>query len=269
MSDNFMIDTPVEGVRRITLLNRPDAMNSFTFAMYTEFVDLLNGLKFDPKIRVLILTGVGKAFCTGHDLRNGGKPDWVEPDLGKAYHTKYTMSVLASIPTLMRSLPQPVICGVNGTVAGMGYVLPLAADIAIAGKSAKFVNSIHNAATGCELGMSYLLPRAVGTQRAAEILLTARAVLAEEAERIGLVLRTVPDEDLQSTCIEMAKNILVNVPLGIWSTKQSLYLNQNAGSLEQAMEIETRAVFMAQSTEDAAEKRKSFFEKRTPQFHYK
>lgn len=149
----------------------------------------------------------------------------------------------------------------------MGYALPLASDIAIAGKSAKFVNSIHNAATGCELGMSYLLPRAIGTQRAAELLLTARPVLSDEAERIGLVLKTVPDEELQNACLELAGNILVNVPMGVWTTKQSLWFNQHAGSLEQAMEMETRAVFMAQSTEDAAEKRKSFFEKRPPIFN--
>lgn len=265
MSDCFMIEEPAEGVTRITL-NRPDSMNAFTYAMYEEFIEILNRIKYQPKTRVVILTGTGKGFCTGHDLRNAGKAAWVDPDVGKAYAAKYSMSVLASIPTLMRSLPQPIICGVNGTVAGMGYALPLAADIAIAGKSAKFVNSIHNAATGCELGMSYLLPRAVGTQRAAELLLTARAVLSDEAERIGLVLKTVPDEELQAACLDLAKAIMVNVPLGVWTTKQSLYYNQNAGSLEQAMEMETRAVFMAQSTEDAAEKKKSFFEKRTPQF---
>lgn len=268
MSEDFLIDEPVPGVRRITL-NRPEAMNAFTFAMYTKFIDTLNEVKFDPKIRVVILTATGKGFCTGHDLKSGGKPEWVDPDVGKAYSTKYTMSVLSSIPVLMRALPQPIICGVNGTVAGMGYVLPLACDIAIAGKSAKFVNSIHNAATGCELGMSYLLPRAVGTQRAAELLLTARPVLSDEAERIGLVLKAVPDEELEGACLELAKSIMVNVPLGIWTTKQSLWMNQNASSLEQAMEMETRAVFMAQSTEDAAEKRKAFFEKRAPEFRYK
>lgn len=265
MSENFLIEEPVAGVKRITL-NRPDAMNSFTFAMYEAFVDILNKLRFDTQTRVVILTGTGKAFCTGHDLRAGGKPTWVDPEVGKAYYTKYTMSVLASIPTLLRGLPQPVICGVNGTVAGLGYALSLACDISIAAKSAKFVNSIHNAATGCELGMSYMLPRAVGTQRAAEILLTARTVFADEAERIGLVLRTVPDEELQSACQELATTIAVNVPIGIWTTKQSLWYNQSAGSLEQAVEMETRAVFMAQSTEDAAEKRRSFFEKRAPRF---
>lgn len=99
MSDNFLIEQPIEGVKRITL-NRPDAMNSFTFAMYTEFVDTLNELKFDPKTRVVILTGVGKAFCTGHDLRNGGKPDWVDPNVGKAYQTKYSMGCDRLYPEL-------------------------------------------------------------------------------------------------------------------------------------------------------------------------
>ena len=117
--------------------------------------------------------------------------------------------------------------------------------------------------------MSYLLPRIVGAQRAAEILLTARPILAEEAERIGLVLRAVPDEDLFGEALAIAKAILVNVPIGVWLTKQSLWLNQNAGSLEAAIEMESRAVFMAKSTEDAAEKRQSFLEKRAPIFHNK
>jgi enoyl-CoA hydratase len=268
MSDNFLIDEPVEGVKRITI-NRPDSMNSFTFEMYKEFADLLNQIKYDPRTRVVILTATGRAFCTGHDLKAGGTPDWVPEGVGKAFHTRYAMSVIASLPVLMRNLPQPVICGVNGTVAGMALAFPLAADITIAAKSAKFVNSIHNAGSGAELGISYLLPRAVGAQRAAEILLTARPVLADEAERIGMVLKTVPDEELQNACLEIAKNIVVNVPMGIWVTKQALWHNMNAGSLEQAIEMETRGVFMAQSTEDKQEKMKSFFEKRAPNFSFK
>ena len=268
MTDNILIDVPAPGVKRLTL-DRPDAMNAFTHAMYLEFVDILDQIKYDPEVRVVILTGTGRGFCTGHDLRDKEAPTWVPAGVGKAYHTKYAMSVIGSIPALLRNLPQPVICAVNGTVAGMGYALPLAADIAIAGESAKFVNAIHNAATGAEAGMSYLLPRAVGAQRAAEILYTARPIKSDEAERIGLVLKTVPDEELQAACLELAQNIVVNVPMGIWVTKQSLWANLNAGSLEQAMELETRGVFMAQSTEDAVEKRKSFLEKRAPSFSNK
>lgn len=268
MSDNFLIDEPIEGVKRITI-NRPESMNAFTFPMYQEFADFLNRTKYEPKTRAVILTDTGRGFCTGHDLKAGGIPAWVPEGIGKAFQTRYAMSVIASLPVLMRNLPQPIICGVNGTVAGMALAFPLAADISIAAKSAKFVNSIHNAGSGAELGISYLLPRAVGAQRAAEILLTARPVLADEAERIGLVLKTVPDEELQNACLEVAKNILVNVPMGIWVTKQALWHNMNAGSLEQAIEMETRGVFMAQSTEDKDEKRKSFLEKREPKFSFK
>ncbi|MCP3731244.1 enoyl-CoA hydratase-related protein [Sphingomonas sp. MG17] len=268
MSDNFLIDEPVEGVRRITF-NRPEAMNAFTFPMYQELLDLLGEIKFDPRVRVVILTATGRGFCTGHDLKAGGAPDWVPEGLGKAYNSRYSMSVIASIPVAIRNLPQPVICGINGTVAGMAMGFTLAADISVAASSAKFVNSIHNAGSGAELGVSYMLPRAVGVQRAAEMLLTARPVLADEAERIGLVLKTVPDEELQDACLAIARNIVVNVPMGIWVTKQSLWANQNAGSLEQAIEFESRGVFIAQSMEDKTEKQKSFFEKRPPVFSFK
>ena len=269
MSDSLLVDEPIEGVKRITI-NRPEATNAFQFEMYTELADLFRQIKYDPKIRVVILTAAGnKHFCTGHDLRAPGKAHWIPEGVGKPYFSRFSIDVIASLPVLMRNLPQPVICGVNGTVAGMALAFPLAADITIAAKSAKFVNAIHNAGSGAELGISYLLPRAVGTQRAAEILLTARPVLADEAERIGMVLKTVPDEELQNACIEMAKSIAVNVPMGIWVTKQSLWQNMNAGSLEQAIELESRGVYVAQSTEDKVEKQKAFFEKRPPVFTYK
>lgn len=269
MSDNFLIEEPIEGVKRITI-NRPDSTNSFQFEMYQELADQFQQIKYDPKTRVVILTAAGgKHFCTGHDLRAPGTAHWIPEGVGKAFHSRYAMSVIASLPVLMRNLPQPVICGVNGTVAGMALAFPLAADITIAAQSAKFVNAIHNAGSGAELGISYMLPRAVGVQRAAEMLLTARPVLADEAERIGLVLKAVPDEALQDACLEIARNIVVNVPMGIWVTKQSLWANQHAGSLEQAIEMESRGVFIAQSTEDKVEKQKAFFEKRAPKFSFK
>lgn len=268
MSENFLIDEPVEGVRRITI-NRPESMNAFTFPMYGELLDMLEEIKFDPRVRVVILTATGRGFCTGHDLWAKDAPDWVPDYVGKAYSSRYSLGRISAIPLALRNLPQPVICGVNGTVAGMALAFPLACDITIAAQSAKFVNAIHNAGSGAELGLSYLLPRAVGTQRAAEILLTARPVMADEAERIGLVLKAVPDAELQDACLELASRMVVNVPMGLWVTKQSLWANQNAGSFEQAMEFESRGVFIAQSMEDKTEKQKAFFEKREPNFNYK
>jgi enoyl-CoA hydratase len=263
---DILVDDMLPGVRRLTL-NRPDSLNAFTIDTYAELIELLRELKHDSKTRVVVLTGSGRAFCAGHDLKSSGVAKWLDdPDLGPTYRSRHNMTEMASIPVLMRQLPQPVIAAVNGAAAGIGFSLALAADMCIAASSAKFVNSIHNVGTGHELGMSYLLPRAVGTQRAAEILLTARPIVAEEAERIGLVLRSVPDDQLMEAVLDVARNIMVNVPLGVWLTKQSLWLNQAAGSLEAAVELESRAVFMARSTEDAAEKRQSFIDKRAPTF---
>jgi enoyl-CoA hydratase len=265
MSDILFERTP-NGVVTLTL-NRPDALNAFSFAMYDELIAVLEALRHDAGARVVILTGAGRAFCAGHDLRGGGKAPWVDPALGKPYAAKHSITRIAQIPLLMRAIPQPVIAAVNGAAAGLGFAFALAADLCLVARSGKFVNSIHNAGTGHELGMSWMLPRAIGTQRAAEILLTSRPVLADEAERIGLALRAVDDDKLLAEAHALAESICANVPLGVWLTKQSLWLNQGVASLEAACEIEARAVFMAQATEDAAEKRKSFFEKRPPRFN--
>ncbi len=263
-----LIEEPCTGVKRI-VLNRPDQLNAFTFEMYEELLAVLQSLRLDTQTRVVILTGAGRGFCAGHDATYGGKAPWVDADVGKIQYGKYAMLQIAAIPVALRSLPQPVIAAVNGAAAGIGYALALASDLCLAADTAKFVNSVHNAGTGAELGLSYLLPRAVGTQRAAELLLTARPVLADEAERIGLVLRSVPAGSLQNEALQLAESIMVNSPIGIWLTKQSLWFNQGIGSLEAAIEMENRAVIVSQATEDTAEKRASFREKRKPEFKNK
>lgn len=264
----LIVDDLMPGVKRITL-NRPKVLNAFSYDMYAALIDSLRSFRHDLSVRVIVLTGAGKGFCAGHDLRNAGTAPWADPELGRMYSARISLEELGQIPLLMKALPQPIIAAVNGAAAGVGYSIAMAADLCIAASSAKFVNSTHNAATGSELGLSYLLPRAVGSQRAAELLLTARPVHADEAERIGLVLRTVPDDSLMDSVRELAGSILENVPLGIWLTKQSFWRNLGAGSFEQALDYESRAVPIAQATEDAAEKRASFIERRKPTFRYK
>jgi len=234
--------------------------------MYAELVDHLESVRYDHDVRVVLLTGAGRGFCAGHDIRGAGKPHWVAEGLGKAQYQQRVMAKLGQIPILMRALPQPVICAVNGVAAGAGYPIAIAADMTIAARSAKFVNAFHNAGTGHEMGFSYLLPRLVGLQRAAELLLTGRAVMAEEAERIGLILRCVDDEQLMDEAIKLAEAVMANSPIGIAVTKSSLVFNADAQSLEAAIEMENRAIFMSQSTLDTTEKRKAFIEKRKPSF---
>lgn len=261
----LLVDQPIEGVTRITF-NRPDRLNAFTAEMYEGLLAALERIRFDPDIRVVILTGAGRGFCSGNELSGAGKLSKIPENVGKIQQDRYALMELGRIPVAMRSLPQPIIAAVNGPAAGIGYSLALASDLAIAANSAKFVNAIHNAGTGTELGMSYMLPRAVGTQRAAELLLTARPVLAAEAAAIGLVLKTVPDEALMEETLNLARAIMANVPVGIWLTKQSLWANQGTGSLEAAIELEHRAVMISQRSEDAVEKRKAFVERRPPVF---
>lgn len=265
MAELILVDRPAEGVARITL-NRPEQRNAFTHEMYDQLLAAFDQLRTDFATRVVVLTGAGTAFCTGHDLRDAGPDPEAAAGLGGLYAKKAFLQRLARVPVAMRGLPQPVIAAVNGPVAGIGYALCLSADMAIAANSAKFVNAIHNAGTGHELGMSYLLPRQIGTQRAAELLYTARHVLADEAAQIGLVLKAVPDAQLMDAALELAARIVANTPIGVWMTKQSLWLNQSAGSLEAAIEMEHRAVHISQATEDASEKQAAFFEKRPPNF---
>src|ERR1700712_339654 len=120
--------------------------------------------------------------------------------------------------------------------------------------------------TGHELGFSYMLPRLIGYQRAAEIILTGKQIMAEEAAAMGMILRAVPDDLLQSEVLQLADQIMLNCPIGIEITKQSMWHNADVSSLDAAIELENRGIFMSQSTEDAAEKRRSMVEKRSPTF---
>jgi enoyl-CoA hydratase len=259
------VTQPADGVRLITL-DAPERLNALSFDMYEALLEALKDTRHNAGIRVVVITGAGRGFCSGHFVGGAGKPSWVDPELGRVPYNVRTMAVLSEIPVLLQQLPQPVIAAVNGPAAGVGFSLALAADIAIAGASAKFVNGFLNAGTGHELGISYMLPRAVGTQKAAEILFTRRAVLAEEAERIGLVLKVVPDQDLLKEALMLAESISATNPLGIWFTKQSFHLNQSAPSLSAAIELENRAVHLVQQTEDMVEQREAMVGKRPPAF---
>ncbi|HXQ99293.1 MAG TPA: enoyl-CoA hydratase-related protein [Pseudomonas sp.] len=259
------VDNPGEGVLRLTL-NRPDSLNAFTFDMVETFIAALEKVRFDLSVRVVIITGAGQRFCAGLDTRASGSPDWVDESAGKAQRIRAVMAKLGSIPLLMRKLPQPVIVAVNGATAGLGYSIALAGDLCIAARSAKFVNAFHNMGTGHELGFSYMLPRLIGYQRAAEIILTGKQIMAEEAAAMGMILRAVPDDLLQSEVLQLADQIMLNCPIGIEITKQSMWHNADVSSLDAAIELENRGIFMSQSTEDAAEKRRSMVEKRSPTF---
>jgi enoyl-CoA hydratase len=263
-----LVDTSGEEIVRITL-NRPDKLNAFSYSMYDEFLAALDQVRYSRKARVVILTGAGTAFCSGHDVSGtGGAPAWVPEDLALAERQRAIMSVIGRLPIAMRSLPQPIIGAINGAAAGIGYALAISCDLLITTRAAKFVPSFHNAGTGSELGASWLLPRLVGLQHAMDILLTGRPMLGEEAARIGLALAAVEDgEALAAKSLEMAELIKGNVPRAVNLAKQSIWAGLSIGSFESALELEQRAITIAGGSDDAGERRKARAEKRTPNFN--
>jgi enoyl-CoA hydratase/carnithine racemase len=263
VEEPLLFDAPAPGVRRV-VFNRPGTYNAFTFAMFRSLLEWLREVQYDVETRVVVLTGAGPGFCSGLDLVDAGPPPWVPAGVGPQHRDLYAMQEIRELPLTIRALPQPVIAAVNGPVAGIGLMLVLAADLAVAATSARFVNAFHNVGIGTEGGVSYLLPRAVGSQRAAELLLTGRTVGADEAADIGLVLETVADDRLMPRVLELAETMAVNTPLDNWLTKQALHANLEAQSFARALDLETRGVILARTTADASERRAADQEHRRP-----
>ncbi|WP_370487762.1 enoyl-CoA hydratase [Mycobacterium sp. pV006] len=237
-SDPFvLVERPRPHVALVTL-NRPERMNSMAFDVMVPLRDVLGELTYDNDVRVVVLTGAGRGFSSGADHKSAGAVPHVEgltrPSLGLR-----SMELLDDVILGLRRMHQPVIAAVNGAAIGGGLCLALAADIRVASTQAYFrAAGINNGLTASELGLSYLLPRAIGSSRAFEIMLTGRDVDADEAERIGLVSRQVPPDRLLETCYEMAERIAGFSRPGAELTKRTLWSGLDAGSLESHMHAE-------------------------------
>src|SRR6201996_5442200 len=182
-------------------------MNSMAFDVMVPLKKVLDELTYDNSARVIVLTGAGRGFSSGADHKSAGSVPHVD-GLTRPTFALRSMEVLDDVILALRKLHQPVIAAINGAAIGGGLCLTLACDIRVAAPAAYFrAAGINNGLTASELGLSYLLPRAIGSSRAAEIMLTGRDVHAEEAERIGLVARAVDDGDLYDACYEIAERI--------------------------------------------------------------
>ena len=236
--ETLLFQIPQPGIGHL-VLNRPDRLNALSLAMVGELHGFLDELALSEDIRVLVVSGAGRGFCSGADIIN---PELLKPaiDEGPAAHLKEIQRRYSGLVVKIRYLPQPVIAAVHGPAAGGGMCLALAADIVYASPTATFVNSFINIGlAGAELGGSYILPRLVGFSRAAEILYTGRTVDAREAERIGLITRLLEDDArLMDAAMEAARNLLKKNPTGLRLTKEALNRNLNAVSLEAAIERE-------------------------------
>ena len=198
----------------------------------------LEEITYDNSVRVAVLTGAGRGFSSGADHKSAGEVPHVE-GLTRPTYALRSMQILDDVILALRRLHQPVIAAINGAAIGGGLCLALAADIRVASSGAYFrAAGINNGLTASELGLSYLLPRAIGSSRAFEIMLTGRDIDAAEAERIGLVSRQVPEDQLLETCYAMAERIAAFSRPGIELTKRTLWSGLDAASLEGHMQAE-------------------------------
>ena len=232
-----LVEHPRPHVALVTL-NRPERMNSMAFDVMVPLKEVLEDLTYDNSVRVVVLTGAGKGFSSGADHKSAGSVPHVQ-DLTRPTYALRSMQILDEVILALRRMHQPVIAAVNGAAIGGGLCLALAADIRVAAHGAYFrAAGINNGLTASELGLSYLLPRAIGSSRAFEIMLTGRDIDAQEAERIGLVSRQVPDDQLLETCYDMAERIAAFSRPGVELTKRTLWSGLDAASLEGHMQAE-------------------------------
>jgi enoyl-CoA hydratase len=230
------------GIGMLTL-NRPQKLNAMNFEMLDELYDVFRRLDQQPDIRVLIVTGAGRGFCSGADLRDERllNEEGINAFRSAPVHLELIQKRYCGIIKELRRIAQPVIAAVNGPAAGAGLSLALASDIVFASPDARFTPSFINIGlSGGELGTTYFLPRMVGIARASEILMTGRTVGAEEANRIGMLTRLVPAEALIETAKETARQMLEKSARGLRLTKETIRQNLDAPSLENAIELENR-----------------------------
>jgi enoyl-CoA hydratase/carnithine racemase len=256
MPDTVELESPCAGVV-ILRLNRPQRLNAINETMQTELRDALNDLATDPAEHAVVLTGAGRGFCAGIDMRDFG-PSMLEASAPALDRMRF-QERMAALAEAVRALPQPVIAAVNGPCVGAGFALCLAADIRICSAAASFGNAaILLGLSGAEMGMSYHLPRIVGTSVAADWMLTGRTVSATEADRRGLVSEVVEPDRLAGRAVELASLIAGHAPLGAQLTKRALQVNTDAASLSSAMELENRNQVISHATDEAAERRKKW-----------
>ncbi|MEM1102875.1 MAG: 2-(1,2-epoxy-1,2-dihydrophenyl)acetyl-CoA isomerase PaaG [Pseudomonadota bacterium] len=249
-----------DGAARITL-NRPDRLNSFTVQMHGELRETLDTVQRDPSIRTLVLTGAGRGFCAGQDLSDRAvTPGGEATDLGESLEERYNPLIRT-----LTSLPMPVICAVNGVAAGAGANIALAADVVIAAKSAKFIQSFANIGLVPDSGGTWTLPRLIGQTRALGLALTGEPVMAETAADWGMIWKAVDDDALMDEAGALAAKFAAAPTKGLAATKQAIR-TAFGRTLDAQLDHERDAQRALGRTADYQEGVDAFLNKRKPAF---
>jgi enoyl-CoA hydratase len=257
------IEVKQEGALAWLTLNRPDSLNAMNAGLVNELRDYFGGLARDRETRVVVLRGAGRAFCAGLDLKEPLGGDFGTGPSGGLRMQRH----ISEIPLLMRRAPQPIIACVHGAASGGGFAMALASDVRLAGESARMNAAfIRIGLSACDVGVSYLLPRMVGSSIASELMLTGRFIHADRARELGLVSEVVPDEALEGAARALAEEMLATTPLGLRLTKECLQHSVDADNLEQAIAMEDRNQILCSQSADFREGIQAFLQKRAPEY---
>jgi enoyl-CoA hydratase len=229
----------------VLTLNRPEKLNALSYELVEDLHAALDGIRADNGCRVVVLTGAGRGFCSGLDLTDAN-PDKAGGGIEPPRSGMRWQERIADLTAKIHRLRQPVIAAVNGPAYGGGMGIALACDIRIAAESARFCTQfIKLGLGGCDIGVSYTLPRIVGAGAAFDLILTARVVDAAEALRLGMVSRVVSDGAIADAALAAAETLCGYGKFGLESTKQVLWANLDASSLEAALHLENRSQILA------------------------
>ncbi len=243
-------------------LNRPDRLNALTFEVYRELTDTFAALRDEKEVRAVVITGAGRAFCSGGDVHDIIGELFSRDMEGLLEFTRMTCELIHN----MRSLPKPIIASLNGTTAGAGACIALASDIRIANPSAKIAFLfVKVGLSGADMGAAHLLPRFVGLAKATEMLYTGDFVSAEEAARIGLYNRVVPAEDLETETRTLAERLAHGPSFALGMTKDMLNRELDV-SLDTALDWEAQAQAICMQHPHYREAYEAFVGKREPGF---
>lgn len=257
-----MILEKEEGIATLTL-NRPDKLNAISTEMWKDLRRVIDTVANDDEIQVLIITGAGRGFCSGSDVsgRLAARFSGQQPEITQ----KELLEPVGYVAYLIHRLDIPIITAINGPATGAGLSLALLGDIRIASETAKFSAIWVRVGLIGDLGATYLLPRIVGTSKALQMLCTGEMIDAGEAERIGLVSKVVPPDELMPAAKEMADTLSKGPTVAIKLVKRAVYKGIHNDLLTQ-LDFESYGQNICRNTEDHREGVKSFIEKRTPQF---
>jgi 2-(1,2-epoxy-1,2-dihydrophenyl)acetyl-CoA isomerase len=260
MYDSIILSA--EGAITTIKLNRPDKLNAFGGSMREELLDAVSAVAADSNIRVLVVTGEGRGFSAGGDI------DYLKKIREEKDEQAFRalLSAGQTITRMFRSMSKPVIAAVNGPCAGAGFSFALGCDIRIASERATFGASFARIGLHPDWGGSWFLPRLVGSAQACELIFTGAMISAQQAERIGLVNRVVPHDDLMSTVMDLALTMAKNSPKVLRLAKESIYRSLTS-DLETALARENEVQTECFYSEDFLEGLKAFTEKRRPEFN--